>query len=105
MQSLRKKVTGVERTVMADWDTGRLDQEHLRDRLNDIAADVARLVYAGDGRDPVESEESLFERVQRFAEDGIAVDESKARRPPAKSHRAAEEEGRVSEHLGTLRGP
>ena len=37
---------------MADWDSERIEQSHLRERLNDIAADVSRLVYAVDGELP-----------------------------------------------------
>jgi chromosome segregation ATPase len=68
VEALRSKVMSVESTVMADWDSDRIEQSHLRERLNDIAADVSRLVYAVEGNVPTE-EESLFDRVQRFADD------------------------------------
>ena len=57
---------GVESTVMADWDTDRIEQSHLREKLNDIASDVSRLVYALDGNAALDSEESLFDRVQKL---------------------------------------
>ena len=34
---------------MADWDSDRIEQSHLREKLNDIAAEVSRLVYAVEG--------------------------------------------------------
>ena len=74
LEHLREKVKGVESTVMADWDTDRIEQSHLRERLNDIASDVSRLVYAVDNHSPTDPEESLFDRVQRFADDGLGVD-------------------------------
>jgi len=74
LEQLREKVKGVESTVMADWDTDRIEQSHLRERLNDIASDVSRLVYAVDTQSPADPEESLFDRVQRFADDGMRVD-------------------------------
>lgn len=72
LEKLRAKVQTVESTVMADWDTDRIEQSHLRERLNDIASDVSRLVYALDGNGPPDSEESLFDRVQKFAGDDLA---------------------------------
>lgn len=72
VEQLREKVLSVESQVMADWDTDRLEQSHLRERLNDIASDVSRLVYAVDNHSEPDPEESLFDRVQRFAGDGSA---------------------------------
>ena len=75
LEKLRTKVATVETTVMADWDTDRIEQSHLRERLNDIASDVSRLVYAVDGYGLPDSEESLFDRVQRYADDGTKVED------------------------------
>ena len=74
VEQLREKVLSVESTVMTDWDTERLEQSHLRERLNDIASDVSRLVYAVDNHATPDPEESLFDRVQRFADDGLKVE-------------------------------
>jgi len=74
IEQLREKVLNVEATVLADWDSERLEQSHLRERLNDIASDVSRLVYAVDTQSPVDAEESLFDRVQRFADDGVKAE-------------------------------
>ncbi|WP_374624091.1 hypothetical protein [Devosia sp.] len=81
MAELRAKVSGVEATVMADWDSDRIEQSHLRERLNDIASDVSRIVYALEGHGPPDSDESLLERVQRFA-DPTATEEPPAVRGP-----------------------
>ena len=76
VEALRKKVVGVESAILADWDSERLEEAYLREKLNDISASVSRLVYAVDTDTPVEQgpEESLFDRVQRFADDGEASD-------------------------------
>jgi hypothetical protein len=75
VEALRAKVEGVEATIMADWDSDRIEEAHLRERLNDIAANVARLVYAAESDAPAAAnEESLFDRVQRFADDGEQVE-------------------------------
>lgn len=75
LNQLRERVMSVESTLMGDWDTERLEQAQLRERLNDIASEVSRLVYAVDGHAAPDPEESLFDRVQRFADDGLNVDQ------------------------------
>lgn len=70
--TLRAKVLAVQSSILADWDSDRADEAQLRARLGDIAARVSRVVYAADHQAPVTTtqEESLFDRVQRFADDG-----------------------------------
>jgi DNA repair exonuclease SbcCD ATPase subunit len=75
MERLRGKVADVETTVMRDWDTDRIEQSHLRERLNDIASDVGRLVYALEGNGMRDGDESLFEKVQKFAGEDMAAPE------------------------------
>jgi chromosome segregation ATPase len=83
VEQLREKVLNVESTVMADWGSERLEQSHLRERLNDVASDVSRLVYAVDSRGAPDPDESLFDRVQRFADDGKQVDTMPVHNGPA----------------------
>ncbi|UXN75098.1 hypothetical protein N8D56_09355 [Devosia sp. A8/3-2] len=71
--TLRQRVLAVQSSILADWDSERVNEAQLRERLSDIAARVSRVVYAADHRAaPLSTtqEESLFERVQRFADDG-----------------------------------
>jgi chromosome segregation ATPase len=77
LDMLRSKVVTVESTVMADWDSDRIEPAQLRERLNDIASDVGRLVYAVEKTETAD-EESLFERVQRFAGDGPGAEQAAA---------------------------
>ena len=98
LERLRAKVANVEAGIMADWETERFEEAHLREKLNDIAASVSRLVYAVDHDTPVNAvpeTESLFDRVQRFADDGEGVEVLPA---PANS-----QSGRVSERLAALK--
>lgn len=76
LEKLRAKVGNVEASIMADWETERFEEAFLREKLNDIAASVSRLVYAVENDTPAETfpEESLFDRVQRFADDGESQD-------------------------------
>jgi len=101
MEKLRAKVANVEGTVMADWDSDRIEQSHLRERLNDIASDVSRLVYALEGNGPIDEEESLASRMQKF------VDAEEAEAVPVKGPRArkggAPEGQAVSDRLKALR--
>jgi hypothetical protein len=70
---LREKILSVESTILADWDSDRVSLVSMRERLNDIATEVSRLVYAVDAK-PSEPE-SLFDRVQKFADDGRGSEE------------------------------
>lgn len=101
MEKLRAKVASVEGTVMADWDSDRIEQSHLRERLNDIASDVSRLVYALEGNGPIDEEESLAARMQKF------VDAEEAQAAPVRSPRVrkggAPEGQAVSDRLKALR--
>jgi chromosome segregation ATPase len=100
LEAVRIKVAGVETTLLADWDTDRMDEAKLRDRLNDIAASVSRLVYASESEQPVVAgpEESLFDRVQRFAADGKTTDELPKPPPPGKR-----KGGSVTDRMAALR--
>ncbi len=98
LERLRAKVSNVEASIMADWETERFEEAHLREKLNDIAASVSRLVYAVDHEAPAQAqqpEESLFDRVQRFADDGEGLDVLPT---PANSQR-----GTVSDRLAALK--
>ena len=75
VERLRSKVANVESSILRDWETERFEEAHLREKLNDIAASVSRLVYAVDHDASLNDnpEESLFDRVQRFADDGESM--------------------------------
>jgi chromosome segregation ATPase len=105
MAKLKTKVLTVEATVMADWDSDRVDQSHLRERLNDIASEVSRIVYALEGNGPTDSEESLFDRVQRFADDGMKLDEFPVQSAlkAKQSANAPSPDGSVSDRMAALR--
>lgn len=99
VESLRRKVSGVESTLLADWDSERIDEISLREKLNDIAASVSRLVYAADTESPADNplEESLFDRVQRFADEEESADMVP---PPSKGARKG---GSVTDRMAALR--
>lgn len=94
LDRLRTKVLTVESTIMADWDSDRVEQAHLREKLNDIASEVSRLVYAVEG-EPIESEESLLDRVQKFAGEDLDTPPSRTPEPVGQSA--------VSDRMAALR--
>ena len=106
LAGLQNRINAVEATIMADWDTERLDETALRAQLDAIAADTSRIVYAADTEPPQEeppaAEESLFERIQRFAderEDTVAAAPPPAPTPIASARR----KGSVTDRMAALR--
>jgi chromosome segregation ATPase len=99
LERLRTKVLTVEATIMADWDTDRIEQSHLREKLNDIASEVSRLVYAVEGDIP-DGDDTLLERVQKYADDpALTADKpTDPRRPEPVGSSSA-----VSDRLAALR--
>lgn len=77
LADMRDKVAGIERDVVADWGSERIDLVAMRNRLGEVATGVSRLVHALDGDDrPAEADtgESLYERVQKFVGAADAID-------------------------------
>jgi len=100
LEALRGKVAKVESSLLADWGTDRMDENAQRERLNDIAASVSRLVYAAESEKPslANPAESLFDRVQRFAADGKSTDELPKPAPQGKR-----KGGNVTDRMAALR--
>lgn len=98
LEKLRARVEGVESIILADWNMEKLEEIELRARLNEIASSVSRLVYAADTQTPAApaQEESLFDRVQRFA------DEEPDLPPPSKDARAPRR-GSIADRLTALK--
>ncbi|MHA6690837.1 hypothetical protein [Devosia sp. A449] len=96
VDALHQQVGNVEASILADWDSERIEDAYLREKLNDIAASVSRLVYTVDTETPAATaeEESLFDRVQRFADDSEGSDLL-----PTKGQR----KGSVTDRLTALR--
>jgi chromosome segregation ATPase len=69
LEALRGKVDGLQGRILSEWDMDGRDEAGMRAQLIAIAADVSQLVYAADTAAQDEDDESLFDRVQRFAGD------------------------------------
>jgi chromosome segregation ATPase len=99
VEALRLEVQGIETSILEDWGSERTSEDALRGRLTRIAANVSRLVYADQSEAaPGGEEESLFERVQRFADDGKTVELM-----PVKPAGAPKRKGKVSDRMAAMR--
>jgi chromosome segregation ATPase len=96
LDKLRTQVLTVEATVMADWDSDRVEQAHLREKLNDIASEVSRLVYAVEGEAP-DKDDTLLDRVQKYTDEDLSKPAPEARTPEPVGQSA------VSDRLAALR--
>ena len=99
LEQLRQEVGRVETTIVNQWD--KLPAADLRHQLGDIATRVSRLVPTADTAAkpaPPVLEESLFERVQRFAEEGDTPPAKKPTKPAPRPRR-----GRASERMAAMR--
>lgn len=72
VERLREQVSSIEASILHHEKDRRLPEVQMRDQLAAIASEVSRLVYAADGASASSAEESLFDRVQRFADDGTS---------------------------------
>jgi chromosome segregation ATPase len=97
LDKLRTKVLTVEATIMADWDSDRVEQAHLREKLNDIASEVSRLVYAVEGEVP-DNDDTLLERVQKYTDEDVSTARAAEPRAPEPVGQSA-----VSDRLAALR--
>lgn len=66
-------------------------------RLETIASDVSKLVYAGDAEDSPALTESLFDKVRKFAADSFDVEELEPRDKTSAG-------GSVSDRMVAMRG-
>ena len=87
LAATQASVTSLERDVIADWGTDRIDKDALRSRLVEIATGVSRLVHHTESADQPQGpdpEESLYDRVQKFVGDAdeTAPAEPARQRPP-----------------------
>lgn len=66
--ALRADTQAIEETGLADWGSERFDAASLRTQLQALASGVSEAVYAADAEEHAgELEESLFDRVRKFA--------------------------------------
>lgn len=94
LETLRANVLAVQEAALRDWNGGRTDAATLRARLEAIASDVSEYVYAQDADTGSDVGDSLFDRVRKFAGEGLEDDEPEL---------ATVASGSVSERMTALR--
>lgn len=94
LETLRANVLALQDAALRDWKAGQKDPASLRARLEAIASDVSEIVYAGDADGGGDVGESLFDRVRKFAGEGLEGDEPEL---------ATAASGAVSERMTALR--
>jgi chromosome segregation ATPase len=94
--ALRKQVLALEAKINETWASNEFTEDVLRRELMDVASGISRLVYAAEEKPAASAlEESLFDRIKRFADDGETEDLLPA---PAVTQR-----GTVTDRLAALR--
>lgn len=91
------RIKDIEEDILANFDAPNGDHDALRRRLEDLAVDVSHIVYANDADAPEEHEESLFDRVRKYADEGL--EELDTPEPASKDTRS----GRVSDRMEALK--
>lgn len=99
LAALRDKVVAVEAMIREREDGQDIPQDEMREQLRNIASEVSRVVYALDAD---AAPESLFDRVQRFADDGVKVEAMPARASKPSRAKPAQRSAAVSDRLAAL---
>lgn len=86
---LKNNVLELQNEALRDWQNGKKDAARLRARLEAIASDVSEVVYAGDSDARDEGDESLFDRIRKFAGEDFEDDTAAPVAPGAVSERMA----------------
>lgn len=83
LEKLHRQITEVETNIENNWQDGIADKDDLRNRLGDIASSVSQVIYADEANTKSSREESLFDRIRKFASDGMDISDlpSKPRKP------------------------
>jgi DNA repair exonuclease SbcCD ATPase subunit len=94
LEGLKANVLALQDAALRNWSNGQSDPSSLRARLEAIASDVSEIVYAGDADPGGIADESLFDRVRKFAGEDLGEDELEF---------APMTSGSVSERMSALR--
>ncbi|WP_424983753.1 hypothetical protein [Maritalea sp. S77] len=97
LEDIGSRIKDIEEDILANFARKNADHDAMRRRLEDLAVDISHIVYANDAQDEaVEQEESLFDRVRKYAEDGLEELDS----PEAENKSGR---GRVSDRMDALK--
>ncbi len=103
LEDLHSRITNVEISIRRDWENGNADKPALRDQLGDIASAVSHLVYATDSDIAKDTEESLFDRIRKFAGDSLETEALPKATPSNKTTTQAVGGTSVSDRMAAFR--
>ncbi|MCF4099716.1 hypothetical protein [Maritalea mediterranea] len=95
LEDIGGRLKDIEEDILANFDRKNADHEAMRRRLEDLAVDVSHIVYANDAHETIEQEESLFDRVRKYADGGLEELDT----PETET----ESTGRVSDRMDALK--
>lgn len=71
LEDVGSRILALEEDILARFAQETGDVDDLRERMENIAIDVSHIIYAQDTTDATQTEESLFDRVRKYADDGL----------------------------------
>lgn len=71
IEDIGSRIHTLEEDILTRFSHETGDVDDLRERMQNIAVDVSHIVYTQDSKTSTKDEESLFDRVRKYANDGI----------------------------------
>jgi len=71
LEDVGSRILSLEEDILARFAQETGDIDDLRERMENIAVDVSHIVYAEDAKSSDSASESLFDRVRKYANDGL----------------------------------
>jgi len=68
---LGSRILGLEEDILTRFALPTGDVDDLRERMENIALDVSHIIYAQDSTGGADGTQSLFDRVRKYADDGL----------------------------------
>lgn len=65
------RIMALEEDILSRFSQETGDIDDLRERMENIAVDISHIIYAQDSTGGADGEESLFDRVRKYADDGM----------------------------------
>ncbi|MCZ4273643.1 hypothetical protein [Maritalea porphyrae] len=71
LEDVGSRIMALEEDILTRFSQEASDIDDLRDRMQNIAVDISHIIYAQDSAGGPDGEESLFDRVRKYADDGL----------------------------------
>ncbi|MGJ8529107.1 hypothetical protein [Maritalea sp.] len=101
MDDVGSRILALEEDILSRFSQKTGDVDDLRERMENIAVDVSHLIYDQDSNTNTQGEESLFDRVRKYADDG--VDETVLGQEPTQNQDDENAIGIVADRMDALK--